>query len=74
MPKPDGEFKGTLHGYYRWAFEQVREDQGLDSDAMNYIIGRWLERDREEALNEFQISRELYRNWKRGQGNDDTAS
>lgn len=55
------QVKGTIRGYYLWAFDKVRDDQGGESEALNYIIGRWLDKDRQEAVAEFQISREEYR-------------
>jgi hypothetical protein len=67
MPKtdePGRQVKGTLTGYYLWAFDRVKEDQGGETGALNYIVGRWLMVDRNEALAEFDISREKYRNAK----------
>jgi len=62
--EPGRRVGGTIRGYYLWAFDLVRDDQGGEADALTYIIGRWLDKDRDEALKEFQISREQYRVWK----------
>ena len=65
MPESEWEkgrqIKGTIRGYYLWALEKVRDVQGGETDALSYIIGRWLDKDREEALREFQISRDEFR-------------
>jgi hypothetical protein len=65
MPDEAGrQVKGTIRGYHLWAFDRVKDDQGGEADALNYIIGRWLDKDREEAAAEFQISRKDYRHSK----------
>ena len=55
------QVKGTLRGYHLWALDKVKDDQGGETDALNYIIGRWLDKDREEAAREFQITRAEFR-------------
>ena len=69
MPKtdePGRQVKGTVNGYYLWAFDRVKDDQGGETGALNYIVGRWLTMDRNEALVEFGISRGEYRIYKQG--------
>jgi hypothetical protein len=65
MSEPEQErgrqVKGTIRGYHLWAFDRVKDDQGGEADALNYIIGRWLDKDRCEAAAEFKITREEYR-------------
>jgi|GEM_PF-6939718 len=57
--------RATLRGFHQWAFEQVRIGQGgpegEDSDALNHVIGRWLEQDRDCAARDFGITREAWR-------------
>ena len=55
------QIKGTLRGYHLWALDKVKEDQGGETDALNYIIARWLDKDRDEAAREFQITRAEFR-------------
>lgn len=66
MSEPEQEkgrqIKATLRGYTLWAFDRVREDQGNESDAVMYIIGRFL--DNREEVAAFKIGREEFRSWK----------
>lgn len=64
-PEKSRQVKGTLKGYYLWAFDKVREGQGgpegEEGEALHYIVGRWLDKDRVDAASEFLITRDAYR-------------
>jgi hypothetical protein len=56
----DDRLKPSPSDYHRWAFRRVQKTEGSESNAFAYIMTRWLSQDKEEAKDEFGITRKAF--------------